>query len=443
MSQVTASHVDGSQESWARVARAGLFVAVWCLVWIGLEPFGDLGSQDLLGLTTGNDLWIYVTFGLLGAMIVGATVGRWKHFVTALTDRPFIWLALYIGVNIAISTDFASSLRRYILFLTVALIAALVCLLPRDRDEFARLIVGCALFVTILSYAGVLLLPELAVHQATDLVEARLAGDWRGVFGHKNLAGGVFSTMVFIGIFAARIGLVVPGMTLACLAGLFVVLSAAKSSIIIVVLTLLVSTACAGIKSTFGRALMVFTPLVVLLCLGVGSVISPAIGSIVSALPFDASFTGRTDVWAFALEKFAEKPVTGYGFLSFWSLESTKFGIEDNEQWAGSASNGHNGFLDTALNLGVIGLVLTVIVLVIQPFRNDLKARRQGADPIMTTLFFQLWLFSIYLSCMESFLFSRTDPVWFSLLVAVFGLRMTARFRVVANQPPSPPGAGA
>ncbi|MBN8944032.1 MAG: O-antigen ligase family protein [Rhizobiales bacterium] len=442
MSQVTSFHLDGSPESLGRIARAGLFAAVWCLVWIGLEPFGDLGSQDLLGLTTGNDLWIYVSFGLLGAMIVGATIGRWRHFMTALTDRAFIALVVYIGFNIVTSSDFAGSLRRYLLFLAVALIAALVSLLPKDRDEFARLIVGCALFVTLLSYLGVLLFPQFAVHQATDLVEARLAGDWRGVFGHKNLAGGVFSTMVFIGIFAARVGLVVPGIALACLAGLFVLLSAAKSSIIIVVLTLLVSAASAGVKSTFGRALVVFTPLVVLLCLGVGSVISPAIGSVVSALPFDATFTGRTDVWTFALEKFAERPVTGYGFLSFWSLESTKFGIEDDEQWAGSASNGHNGFLDTALNLGLIGLVLTVIVLVVQPFLNDVKARRAGADPIMTTLFFQLWLFAIYLSCMESFLFSRTDPVWFTLLVAIFGLRMNARFRVVPNQASPSPGGG-
>ncbi|WP_163574852.1 hypothetical protein, partial [Klebsiella pneumoniae] len=71
-----------------------------------------------------------------------------------------------------------------------------------------------------------------------------------------------------IGIFAARVGLVVPGIALACLAGLFVLLSAAKSSISIVVLTLLVSAASAGVKSTLGRALVVFTPLVILLCLG-------------------------------------------------------------------------------------------------------------------------------------------------------------------------------
>lgn len=443
MSQTTAFRLDGREETWTHVVRAVLFVAVWSLIWITLDPFGNLGSEDLLGPTSGNDLWIYVSFGLMAMMVVGATIGRWKHVQFALTNRVFIGLVVYIAYTVVASADPSASLRRYVLFVVVALIAALVCLLPRDRDEFARLLIGTCWFVLLLSYAGVLLIPEHAVHQATDLVEARLAGDWRGVFGHKNLAGGVFSTMVFIGIFAARAGMPAAGIGVSCLAAIFVILSGAKSSIIILALTLLTSGLCAGVRSGFWRGLIVMAPLVFLLSIGVGSAISPQLASMVAALPFDTTFTGRTDIWTFALEHFAEKPLTGHGFMAFWSLENTKMDVEDNEQWAGSAANAHNGYLDTALNIGLIGLALTVVVLVIQPLFNHAKARREGADRALTTLFFQMWLFCIYLSCMESFLFARTDPVWFTLLVAIFGLRMTARFRVVPSQPASPAGGGA
>jgi O-antigen ligase len=433
MTEISAPQLDANRDTWLRALRGTLFMAIWGLVWITLDPFGDLGSEDLLGLSTGNDFWVYVCFGLLAILVVATTISRGRRFYVALGDPGFICLSLYIAANIAISADFAASLRRYVLYLVVAAIAALVCLLPKDRDEFGRLLVASALFVAVLSYAGVFLVPQHAVHQATDLVEARLAGDWRGVFGHKNLAGGVFATMVFIGIFAVRIGMPIAGGALCLLAGLFVILSAAKSSIIIVVLVLLVSAVGSRATTMFGRGSVVLGPLLLLLCLGVGSVIIPAVGSVVASLPFDATFTGRSDVWAFAFEKFLEKPITGYGFLSFWSLESTKYGVEDSEQWAGSASNGHNGFLDTALNLGLIGLVLTIFVLVVAPLVNDVRARRSGADPALMTLFFQLWLFGIYLSCMESFLFSRADPIWFTLLVAIFGLRLGARFNVTAS----------
>lgn len=429
------------QDMLFRALRGALFVGVWLLVWIGLEPFSSLANNDLLALSTGNDFWTYVLFGLAGGLVVAATITRRTHFWAVLVDPLFALLAAYICVNIFLSVDFSASLRRFVLFGVVFVIASLICLLPRDRDEFARLIVGASLVVVGLSYVGVLLMPELSVHQATDLVEARLAGDWRGVFGHKNLAGGVFSAMVFIGIFAVRAGLPVAGLSLAILSGIFVVMSGAKSSIILIVLTLMASGASARVTSAFWRAVIVFLPLAGLTTLGIGSVISPAVGSIVASLPFDASFTGRSDIWAFALEKFAERPWVGHGFQSFWSLESTKFGIEDSEQWAGSAANGHNSFLDTALNLGFVGLALTVLVVVVRPFRDDLRARRNGADPATTTLWFQLWLFCLHLACMESFFFSRTDPMWFTLLVAIVGLRMVARFPVtdgpVKNSPES------
>jgi O-antigen ligase len=42
----------------------------------------------------------------------------------------------------------------------------------------------------------------------------------------------------------------------------------------------------------------------------------------------------------------------------------------------------------------------------------------------------QVWLFGAYLSSLESFFFDRTDPLWFTFLVAVFGLHYLARFRV-------------
>ncbi len=410
-----------------RALRSALFVAVWCLVWVGLEAFGNLSSNDLLALTSGNDFWTYVLFGLAAALVTAGAYARRRAFWTVFLDPALIVLLGYIALNVLVSVDFSASLRRFILSCAVLVVAALVCLLPRDRDDFAKLLVGAALFVVALSYVGVLLVPELTVHQATDLVEQRLAGDWRGVFGHKNIAGGVFSSMVFIGIFAMRAGLPIAGALLAILSLIFVVMTGAKSSVIIIVAVLLLSGLAAGIRSTFLRAVVVYSPLVGLLTIGVGSVLSPAVGAVVAALPVDASFTGRADVWAFALEKFAERPWTGFGFQSFWTLESTRFGVEDSEQWAGSAANGHNSFLDTALNLGIIGLVLTIAYVVIQPFRDDAQARRIGADPATRTLWLQLWMFGIYLGCMESFFFLRADPIWFTLLVAITGMRLSAR----------------
>ena len=41
----------------------------------------------------------------------------------------------------------------------------------------------------------------------------------------------------------------------------------------------------------------------------------------------------------------------------------------------------------------------------------------------------RIWLFGLYLSSMESFFLDRSDPLWFTFLLAVFGLHYLARFR--------------
>ena len=44
----------------------------------------------------------------------------------------------------------------------------------------------------------------------------------------------------------------------------------------------------------------------------------------------------------------------------------------------------------------------------------------------------RIWLFGLYLSSMESFFLDRADPLWFTFLLAVFGLHYLARFRARA-----------
>jgi O-antigen ligase len=104
--------------------------------------------------------------------------------------------------------------------------------------------------------------------------------------------------------------------------------------------------------------------------------------------------------------------------------------LPDGMEWAATAANSHNGYLDTALAMGLPGLALLILVVVIAPLRNFQAADRGGNDGPLAMALLQIWLFGAYLSSLESFFFDRTDPLWFTFLVAVFGLHFLARFRV-------------
>ncbi len=124
---------------------------------------------------------------------------------------------------------------------------------------------------------------------------------------------------------------------------------------------------------------MLLGPLALLLVATVGSVLAPAIGAVIAGLASDPTYTGRTEIWAFALDNIAKRPVTGFGYGAFW--ESVFYGGGgDATTWVNRATDSHNGYLNTALETGLPALALTVWWLVLVPLR-DLEAHlgsRQG-----------------------------------------------------------------
>jgi len=79
--------------------------------------------------------------------------------------------------------------------------------------------------------------------------------------------------------------------------------------------------------------------------------------------------------------------------------------------------------------MGVPGVALALWAFVAEPLADVRKAVENGADPALVTLLTQIWLFALYVSSFESFLFDRSDPIWFTFLFAVFGLRCVSSFR--------------
>jgi O-antigen ligase len=163
--------------------------------------------------------------------------------------------------------------------------------------------------------------------------------------------------------------------------------------------------------------------------LSVGTVMNDGLENVARMLPFDTSFTGRTDIWTFAFQALQQRLSIGYGFAAFWGSRSIQ-DLPEGKEWAEFASHSHNGYLDSALAMGLPGLMLLIAVLVIGPLKNFHAADRGGNGGPLALMLLQIWLFGLYLSSMESFFLDRADPLWFTLLLGVFGLHYLARFRV-------------
>lgn len=411
------------------VVRGTIFVGALLLAWVSLHPFPDLGSVLTADPTIGNDATTYAAFGGL-AMLIFALVARHNRpALTSLLSPGFALLGGWVLISVLLSLDLDTSVRRLALTVCVVAVAATLTLLARSANELMRWFSIAALGLLLICYLGLLLAPHLSIHLATDAQEPALAGDWRGAFGHKNIAAAVMAMMVFIGVYVVRAGAWISGAAIVVLAALFLFFTGGKSSSALCVAVLALTSLTPLVRSFRARAVMLLMPLVVLNMLSIGTVMSDTLAAIADKLPLDASFTGRTDIWTFGIEAAKLRLLDGYGFSAFWGSSAVR-NLPEGMEWAATAAHSHNGYLDTTLTMGLPGLALLLAVLVFGPLKNFQIADDGGNSGPLTMLFLRIWLFGVYLSSLESFYFDRDDPIWFTFMIAVFGLHYLARFRL-------------
>ena len=152
--------------------------------------------------------------------------------------------------------------------------------------------------------------------------------------------------------------------------------------------------------------------------------------AILRALSIDPTFTGRTDIWKFALSAISEHPWKGQGFEAFWFSEALKHGLEGKTKWLAQVATSHNSYVDVALTIGVPGLVLTLVAFLVQPLRDFAPAPAFAENEVLAQYLLSLWLFALYSGTFEAFFFNRVAPMWFVLALAVCGLRYTRLFEV-------------
>jgi O-antigen ligase len=410
------------------VARGATFIGALLLAWVSLRPFIDRGDMLLKDLSTGNDTLTYLAFGGMAALTIGLAMRDNARGLLTLLTPGYVLLNCWIVVTVLLSLDPNTSIKRFALTVCVTAVAASLMLLPKSQNELMRWFSAAALALLAVCYLGLLLAPDLSIHLATDAQEQALAGNWRGSFGHKNVAAAVMAMLLFLGIYIVRSGAWFSGAVIIGLSSLFLLYSAGKSSLTLSFAVLALTSLTTVVRAFWLRAMMLLAPLALLNLLSVGTVMNEGLAEIAKMLPMDSSFTGRTDIWTFAVEALQLRLPTGYGFAAFWGSDSIR-NLPEGMEWAEYASHSHNGYLDTALAMGLPGLALLIAVLVIGPLRNFHAADRGGNNGPLAMALLRIWLFGLYLSSLESFFLDRADPLWFTFLVAVFGLHYLARFR--------------
>lgn len=121
----------------------------------------------------------------------------------------------------------------------------------------------------------------------------------------------------------------------------------------------------------------------------------------------DATLTGRTDIWEILLNLIEERPNRGYGYGAFWSPGSDQaLYVRELTQW--EVPTAHNGWLETWLSIGLVGLSLFCVSFVLTIIRAVMTAFSRWVGFFALGFILQFFVFSLS----ESIILQQNSITW-------------------------------
>jgi len=221
-------------------------------------------------------------------------------------------------------------------------------------EQQLRLLSWLFRIISILSLACVILFPSYGI---TDSLEQ----EWRGVFGFKNILGVVMAMSVLVEWQLPTNTRWAKALNrMALLLSMYLII---RSDSITPLVALIGAFLLVQIYqfATLRLGMPLYATVVATLfavLLGFALVVPKSEG-LAALVGRTTELTGRTEIWRWVIIFIQERPLLGYGYAGFWT-ESASAAIE---RAIGQHMYSHNGYLDTILTIGVVGLSLAVVFL--------------------------------------------------------------------------------
>jgi O-antigen ligase len=345
-------------------------------------------------------------------------------------SRPARLLAIPLPIVAAIFWCLASltwavapsiGARRLILTITIIwtiFLAVNEAGLARTMSTLRIVLVGAL----VVNYAAVVLAPSMSIHHAVEIGDPGLVGDWRGVMGHKNFAGPTCGFTILYFVFGAQRMKLAWRAVILLAAALFLYKSGSKTSIGLTGITLIAG----GLFSFYdARVRGLILPLLigtVALAVLLGLQLVP---ELLTMLSRPDALTGRGQIWPVLLAFVRDHPLTGSGFGSFWNIGPDSPAFDYGRGWVVAMAQGHNGYLDILVTVGVPGLILVVFATLIVPFGKLLSS--QTIDNDVARLLFASMLFCAGHNFTESTIFDRDLIVEVFLMITIALIYLATR----------------
>ena len=312
-----------------------------------------------------------------------------------LNERSLMLLYGYSFLSIAWSANRGNSLRIGI-YLVLGLIEFGYVGIYTGTVQQVEWVADTVTLLTLLSVPAQFLLPP----------SGDPAPGWTGLFLSKNHLGNVCAIGILaLAFYPRRWSPLRYAKLLLC--GTVLLLSQSFTSILCVLAGGAVLILCRVPKRAKLLIIGVTGSLILFFAVAMPSVVQLALGSAGK----NTTLTGRDVIWSFAVMHIKRRPIFGFGYYGFWISE------EDSAlQYLGwNPNQAHNGYLDLALNEGLIGLALLFALLYVG-WRRSRSELRRGDPTGGGTWLLMMLVYLLVHNVSEADFYQR--PAWVVYLMA-------------------------
>jgi len=284
---------------------------------------------------------------------------RWKKILYVFTLDPFPILMLGMALTSILWSAAPDTTSLEVRSVVRSTIFGAYLATRYNSKELMAILAWAIGIGAILSLAAGVALPEIALRE----------NSWAGIFAHKNILGYVMTigALVFLHrLFFTRnrrwIALI---LLLIILSLLF--LSQGKTSWTALCIALSLFPIQGFVNQHYKTRIASYLIFVLLIGGAIVLIASNLEEIVVHGLGKDLNFNGRIPIWQLMVEQGLKRPWLGYGFSGFWTSDAGDFVL--GQSWAAASKglirfNAHNGYMDTFLQFGFVGLSLYVATII-------------------------------------------------------------------------------
>lgn len=303
----------------------------------------------------------YVMFFIAFVYIMRRVLGK-QRGILFINKYIFIFgitvlcTSLMNGLNIV-------SIRESLILIGTSLYAIYLVNLY-NHNKLINLIFISQLLIAMFTFIFTIIYPETG----KMIYEGKLV--WRGAFIHKNLlaANMAFGILVSIACYEKKSKNLKKSLIIfnILLSGIILIMSGSMTSLVIVISAFLIYKICSIVKVKVNPVyLMMGVHLIVYYIISNQDKYNEIFTKIFNR---DLTLTGRLPVWEAVLEMIKKSAFWGYGYNSIW-LENSVISQYIRRKVLFDVTGSHHGILEWLLNIGVVGTLILILILIITGHR--------------------------------------------------------------------------